>query len=167
MKTKDYVIIAVLFYIGWFGSVFLAKSISSIATLFFPLILFGYLFFTDSISTNELKLSLGVSLVGIVFDYSLFELGFVDIVRDPHFNLPFWLISIWLLFAFSIVKMAKKFQLPLWLAALLGAIVGPLSYKSGEYFSVLSFTKPQTFLIFAIFWGITFPLVIDISKRTV
>jgi hypothetical protein len=40
-----------------------------------------------------------------------------------------------------------------------------LNYKSGEVFNVLTFTSPDTYLYYAVFWALFFPAVLIFSKR--
>lgn len=165
MKNKDFMIIAVLFYVGWFGSVFLAKVQLSVVSLIFPLIMVGFLILKKSLTLKETKIALAISIVGFLFDAALIHFGLVSVVVDSVLHLPIWLISIWLLFSFSMIKLGLKLQPPILVATVLGAVMGPLSYKSGEYFKVLNFTSNLAFPIYAIFWGFAFPIVLNLSKR--
>lgn len=167
MKTKDFIFIAVLFYIGWFGSVFLARTDFSVAAFVFPLLLLGFFLFKKSFALKDLIFVIGISAVGMIFDFLLLRAGLIKTSGQPIFLIPVWLISIWLLFALSVLKIGPKLHPPFWVSAALGGIMGPLSYKSGEYFQVLSFSSAQTFLIYAIFWALTFPLILKLSKRLV
>lgn len=165
MKNRDYFFIAVLFYLGWFGSVLLAKSQESLSSLFFPIFLAGFLIAKKSLTMKETKLALGIAAVGIIFDGLMVFLGQISATSDPTLQIPIWLISIWLLFSLSMIKLGGKLQPPFWIALLLGAIMGPLSYKSGEYFQVLTFNTSFTFLIYAVFWALAFPAVLTLTRR--
>lgn len=167
MKTKDFIFIAVLFYVGWFGSVFIALTDFALASLIFPLLLLVFLLLKKSFGLKDLIFVIGISIVGIVFDFFMVHFGFVSIFGQLSLLIPIWLVSIWFLFALSMVKLAPKLQPPFLIATALGGIMGPLSYKSGEYFQVLLFTTDQTFLIYAIFWAIAFPIILKLSKRLV
>lgn len=167
MKKIDFIFIILLFYAGWFGSVFLARTDFSLVSLIFPFALVGFLFFRKNLNVQGLKLALGISVAGILFDFLLIHFGFISAIAEPVLLIPIWLISIWLLFSFSMIKLGPQLKPALWLAVLLGGIMGPLSYKSGEYFQVLSFSSAQTFWIYSIFWALMFPLVLNLSKRLV
>lgn len=165
MKTVDFIFVGILFYVGWFGSVFLAKTEFSLASLFFPAILIGFLAFKKSLSRTDMLCALGISVFGILFDFLLIQFGFVTAQGKYVLLLPVWLVSIWLLFSFSMVKLALRFRPPLWLAAVLGFIMGPLSYKSGELFQVLTLSTSISLLIYAIFWAVMFPIILTLPKR--
>lgn len=165
MKTTDYIFLSVLFYVGWFGCVFLARTDFSEASLIFPLLLLGFLHFKKSLTRHDCVYALSLSLIGIIFDHFAIRFELISVSEENVMLIPVWLISIWLLFTFSMLKFGSKLHPPLWLAAMLGGIMGPISYKSGEYFQVLKFLSPLTFFIYAAFWAVVFPLTLYLSRR--
>lgn len=165
MSRIEIISVIVVYYVGWFGSVLLASTEYAAASLLLPLFLIVLLFLRNLLNPRNFKLALLVSFVGILFDSILIHFGFISAHGPQLFAIPIWLISIWLLFSFSMIKLAPYISLPVWLASLLGFILGPLSYKSGEIFNVLMFTAPLTVFIYAIFWAIMFPSVVFVSKR--
>lgn len=165
MKNRENLFIVILFYFGWFGSVFLAQTNFSVITFLFPLLLILFLIARKNITRKNFIFAITTSSIGIFFDFILIEQGFVTVFGDPIFIIPVWLISIWILFAFSIIKLGPNLNLPIWLSVVLGMIMGPLSYKSGEAFEVLKFSSSTTFIIYSCFWGVSFPLILNLSKR--
>lgn len=166
MKKTEYLIIAILFYVGWFGSVLLASVDLSKFSVLFPALLGSYLIFKRPLGKNEILMALGILTAGVLFDTALLKLGLITTLKNENIFLPTWLISIWVMFAFSMVKLGQIFNVPNWIAALLGFVMGPMSYKSGEYFQILEFSTPITFIVYAIFWGLAFPLILNLSKRS-
>lgn len=165
MKKTDLIFIFLLFYAGWFGCVFLGRTPYSLVSFLFPILLIGFLKMKGQLRANEIYASLGLAAVGVIFDAWIIQLGLVTTSGDSIFRMPFWLISIWLLFAFSMIKLGRNFQIPIWLSALLGFVMGPLTYKSGEVFQVLKLEAASTLWIYAIFWAVLFPNVLFLSKR--
>lgn len=169
MKSKDLLIVIVLFYIGWFGCVLLAQTKFSALSMSFPILLIVFLYFTKYLTPKSLAFAGLIFALGVAFDFLMIYQGWIQIPGEKSlpnpFYFPVWLFGIWLLFAFSMIVIAPKFKAPLPLAVILGAIMGPLSYKSGEVFQVLSFSSSTTFLIYAVFWGTVFPLSLHLSKR--
>lgn len=165
MKNKELATVFALFYLGWFGCVLLAKTQFQLLSVVFPLLLILFLYFTKDLNKKSISFALVLSALGIFFDFILIQWGFVSMDETDSLPIPLWLICIWLLFSFSMIKLGPRFNPPLWLAATLGAVMGPLSYKSGEVFQVLIFSTPLTFLIYAVFWGAAFPLILRLSKR--
>lgn len=165
MKNFEIFIVVVLFYVGWFGSAFLAQTTYSSLSLIFPLVLIGFLILRKHLQIQGFAFALGIFSIGIAFDYSMLLFGFIQTQTQTLFSMPIWLISIWLLFSFSMIRLGNQLRPPIWLAALLGFIMGPLSYKSGEVFHILSFSSQNTFLIYAIFWAMLFPAILILAKR--
>lgn len=158
-------ITVILFYVGWFGSVFLARTSYANLAILFPLILLAFLLFKKQLNSKLIFLAALISVIGVLFDSLLVSLNYVLIEGQTGWLIPLWLMSIWLLFTFSMVKLGPALRWPIWLASALGFIMGPLSYKSGEALRVLAFLTPWTFWVYAIFWAICFPLVLIYSKR--
>lgn len=167
MKNRDYSFIFILFYAGWFGSVFLAKTQNPELSLLFPAALVVFLYLKRSLNLKDMAFAAAVATVGSVFDVFLIQFGYISPSQESQMLIPIWLISIWILFSFSMLKLGPKLNLPLWLAILLGMIMGPLSYKSGEIFEVLTFSSSLTTPIYALFWAMMFPIVLRFSKRLV
>ncbi len=153
-----------LFYLGWFGCVLLAESSWTSFTPLFPIALLIFQVSQRLISIKLLAFAIVISVIGIAFDSVMLARGLISVVPAGTFPLPIWLASIWPLFSLSMVQIGSKLSVPLWLGFLLGFIFGPLSYKAGAVFEVLLFTSPLTFWIYAIFWGLAFPLILRTSR---
>lgn len=165
MKYRDLFFISSLFYIGWFASVFLAKTSFSIISLVFPAVLIAFLVSIKNLNVKNTFLALAITIAGVVFDFFMIKFEFIRIQGEILVLIPTWLVAIWLLFAFSMIKLGTMLNPPLWLSIAAGALMGPISYKSGEIFQVLEFSSAGTFVIYAIFWGFTFPIILKLSKR--
>lgn len=165
MSRVESVVIAALFYAGWFGSVFLARTRFPWVALVFPLVLVGFLVLKKRLNQKAFAAAGLIALVGVLFDSFLADSRFVSVRGQTGWLIPVWLMAIWLLFSYSMIKIGVVFHPPVWLASLLGFVLGPLSYKSGEIFEVLHFSTPQTFLIYAVFWAFVFPLILRVSKE--
>ena len=159
-----YVVVA-LFYLGWFGSVFLASTSYAFASLAFPSALIVFLTLRNQLKFSGTLFALCVACLGVAFDSLAIRLGLVHVLEPVDSWMPVWLVAIWLLFAFSTANLGPRLHVPIWLATSLGFVVGPLSYKSGEYFQVLTLASPSALLVYAIFWALMFPSTVILSKR--
>ncbi|MEZ0225201.1 MAG: DUF2878 domain-containing protein [Alphaproteobacteria bacterium] len=152
------VVLYLWLYLGWFACVLLGKYGFGIASLIVPAI--GWILFWRALSParrDVLKILL-LCLGGIAADAAFLHIG---VIHDPQGSpLPLWLASLWLLFAPAIYIFAGVFGSRFWLAALAGGIMGPLSYKSGEYFGVLEMPGAEGVLIYAVFWTCFLPLAL-------
>jgi len=153
------------YYIGWFGCVYLGKYGFSKWSFFFPLFLIILLLVWRKLSLGVMGLLILMAVLGMTFDAIMAAKGWVVFVDLDYIVLPYWLISIWLLFLFVIPIMVPIFYSRLWLAAVLGAFFGPLSYASGRAMGVLSFQGAIAVCLYAGFWGLYFPLSIYIVGK--
>ncbi len=165
VKRFDFLFIFVFFDLAWFACVFLGRTEFSYLSLLLPGVLVSYLIVRKFLNKAKVFLALGILVSGLVFDFLMLQNGFISFPINASYPLPFWLISIWILFSFSMTQMGSEMRMPLWIGALLGTVFGPLSYKSGEAFQVLLFSHSATLYIYAIFWTLAFPLVLHLSKR--
>lgn len=163
--TSPVVLIGAYYYLGWFASVLLARSAFSWAALLAPLLLIGFLVFKRILRRRELAVGLAAAGGGIVFDSWMANRGLIAVQGQQSSLIPVWLISIWLLFSFSMLIMGRAIRIPTVVASLLGAIAGPLSYKSGEFFEVLTLNSPSAIWLYAGFWSIAFPSILFLAKR--
>lgn len=164
-SNRNAVVIFVLFYVGWFGCVLLAQSEVPGLTLIFPLLLVVFLVATGQLRKPGTGLALFLTACGSAFDWGMLQLGWITAKGLAVGLLPYWLLAIWLLFAFSMVPLGARLKVPLWVASGLGAVMGPLSYKSGELFEVLHFVSPWTTVGYAGFWALFFPLTLFLARR--
>ncbi|MGJ7544224.1 DUF2878 domain-containing protein [Variovorax sp. LT1R16] len=84
---------------------------------------------------------------------------------DPHFA-PYWMVALWGLFGIALNVSLRWLRPRLWLAALLGAIVGPVAFSSGVRLGGAAFvhTVPALFTL-ALVWGGVLPLLVRLSVR--
>lgn len=84
---------------------------------------------------------------------------------DPHFA-PYWMVALWGLFAIALNVSLRWLRPRLWLAAVLGAIVGPLAFSSGVRLGGAAFVHTvPALLTLALVWGAVLPLLVRLSMR--
>jgi hypothetical protein len=167
VKRPAAVILYAWLYLGWFACVLLGKYDASALSLLVPAA--GWLLFWRVLSPKPrdcLKV-LVLCLAGACVDAAFMKWGLVRYVTAAEIRLlPLWMISLWLLFAPAIYVFAGLFAHRLWLAAIAGGILGPLSYKSGEVFGVLELSGLEAVLVYAAFWATFLPLAIGWVRRS-
>lgn len=100
-------------------------------------------------------------LIGLSFDALVFVFGGLQFVPEPQFGwLPSWLVAIWFLFGVGLSLLEVTFRKKYLWAALAGALMGPLSYKSGETFGVLFLRDTYVLMAYVGFWAAYFPFAI-------
>ena len=79
---------------------------------------------------------------------------------------PYWLVALWGLFAVSLNVALRWLRGRPALAALLGAVVGPLSFLSGARLGAASFVDlPAALLTVAVGWAAALPLLLWLAGR--
>ncbi len=161
MTSQSNFFLFIWFYLGWFGCVYFAKWDLSIWSYVFPLIPVVFILKFNFLTKQKIMFLGLVSLVGTLFDLAIYRAGFIEFPNHSTFFVPHWLVSMWLLFASAFPISQNFLKQRLWLAALLGAVFGPLSYYSGQTLQVLAFKGQLAIPIYALFWGLLFPFAIS------
>lgn len=160
-------ILVAWYYIGWFGCVFLGRAGYQWPCFLFPVVSFILLIWHLQRKLSPprntifqiLAMAVGLASIGIGFDALMVnqqQLVFLQ-TQTLIFGLPGWMLAIWFLFAALLPVTVELLGSRLLLAAVLGAVFGPLSYKSGESLNVMSTFEPSALLCYALFWGLFFP----------
>ena len=153
---------AVLFQCGWFACVLGGDSrwvLIGIAAL-------GAHLLWISSWAREGRVILAVTALGTLVDTALRGLGVFEF-NTPGPLIPLWLILLWALLATTLRHCLAWSAQPWWLASLLGAVGGPLSYYAGSQLAGVSFgygTLP-TLIGLALLWAMLFPLLHRIAQR--
>ena len=154
---------ALLFQLGWFLCVFAAQQ--PWLLLGVPLLLAIHLRWVAGWHA-EGRLLVSVLLSGAALDSTLLQMGVLDFAGDSLL-LPLWLAALWLLFGTTLNHCLAWSARPWWLASLLGAVGGPLSYYAGSQLAGVSFaygTAP-TLIGLALLWAMLFPLLHRVAQR--
>ena len=158
----------VLFQIGWFACVLSgAAQRPLIGALTAMTIVLIHLLRADS-REEELKLVLIAVLIGAVWDSILVWqewLQYSSGILIPN-TAPYWIVLMWALFA-TILNVSLRWLRGRWvIAALAGAIGGPLAYYSGHRLGALQFGNEIVALMaLAIGWAILTPVLMALAAR--
>lgn len=117
-------------------------------------------------SRREWATICGAALLGLAMDLGWQRLGLISF-RDAGFaGIPLWLAMLWLLFATTLRHALAWLQTRLWLAALLGALAGPLSYFAGLELGAARSALPhwQVALAMAPGWLLLLPLLAFLAR---
>ena len=163
------VINVALFQAAWFAAVlgaargmFWLGPVAMIPTLAIHLLL-------QNNRSGELKLLLAAGLLGVTLD-TVFVAGGVFTPLQHLLPRPFsppWMICLWLNFAATLNVSMAWLRGRYLLAALFGAIGGPLAYYSGAKLGATEALPTTTgMLLLAIGWGIMTPLLVWLARTT-
>ena len=130
-------------------------------------LLLGLHFFLTPLRKSDLILAAKMLAIGLIVDGSLSALGFFSFPA-AGLPIPYWLMAIWLALAtlpnHSLAWMTDR---PL-LCLIFGALGGPPAYWAGVRFGAASFNLQllPSLLILAVVWGLLWPFVMLLSKKT-
>lgn len=167
--TQSKIINLVLYQLGWLscvlGVAFGYPVSGAVAAL---LLVALHLLLADK-RKAELGLILLACLLGAVVDGLQQAAGLLVFKEDPRwpFWLPLWLLVIWAqfatLFRFALSWLSGRALL----AALFGAIGGPLAYAGGIRLGAAQFgpDPPLSLTVLALLWALLMPLLVGLSRR--
>ncbi|MDX5406734.1 MAG: DUF2878 domain-containing protein [Chromatiaceae bacterium] len=136
------------FELCWFALVFW----QNLAML--PVLLY-WLYGFWRLNRHERVAVLLIMLFGVALDSALIAAGVLSFTTSQM--LPLWFVLLWGVFALAAVEFMAKLLTKTWLAALLGASGGPLSYWGGAALSggVLQFPSPlYSVIVLIIAWAL-------------
>ena len=159
---------AVGFQAGWWACIIGVGHGLEIPALLFGLsLVIAHLFFCAQ-PLNEARLALAAVVVGVVVDSSLQWAG---VITFWGWSLgacsPFWLWLLWGLFALTLPHSLSFLKnLPHWLHALLGAVLGPLTYYAGAQLGAAQWAgRPVDGLALAVAWALALPLLVQLARQ--
>jgi len=158
----------VLFQMAWFAAVLSAAHHSALLGMLAITAVVLWRLQTSAQPANEAKLLICALLMGALFETLNAELGlFCAIDAPPDTIVPaYWLIGLWGLLATTLNVSLRWLKRRYWLAALLGAVSGPLAYFSGARLGALELLQPQAALLsLAAGWAICMPLLMALSNH--
>lgn len=118
---------------------------------------------------SEIPLIASVGLIGMGVDSLKKVSGLIDYASDGGnpFLAPLWIVAMWVLYATSLNGSLEWMRGRYRLAALLGAIAGPMSYVAGERLGAVGFgySLLPTLVVLALVWGSVVPLTAWLADR--
>jgi hypothetical protein len=156
------------FQVGWFASVLGAASdMPWLGPLVFLAVLSLHL--TQAQRPDlEIGLVLACGIIGTWFDSLLVATGWVAYPAGQFSSVmaPYWIITMWMLFATTLNISMGWLRGKRVLAAVLGAIAGPASYYAGQRLGGIEFREPVfALLALGVGWAFLMPLVLALAER--
>lgn len=158
----------ILFQLGWFASVHSAAThrpwIGAIVVAF----IVGFHVLQAHAKAAELKLVLVAVGIGTVWDSLLVWLDWLQYSAGtliPH-TAPYWIVLMWALFA-TLLNVSLRWLRGRWLiAALAGAVGGPLAFYGGYQLGALRFGDHSAALMaLSAGWALITPALVALSAR--
>ena len=123
---------------------------------------------TSTVPQRELVLVLLAGAIGAVWDSALAATGLLVYTSGMLFagTAPYWIVAMWLLFATLLNKSLRWMHDRLALAAVFGAIGGPLAFFAGNRLGAVEFSAFGLAMIaLAVGWGPLMPLLVLLARR--
>lgn len=158
-----------LFKAGWLASVFTAAaSVPAAGATVVAVVVAVHLIRAENVET-EAQLLLFAALLGLGWESLLVSMGLVQYSTASAFPglAPYWIVGMWVLFATTINVGLRWLHRHIAIAAIAGAIGGPLSFIAGETVGAVTFTEPRiSLLVIAAGWALLLPLLVRVAARS-
>lgn len=157
-----------LFQMGWFACVLsAARGMAWIAPVAAAAVLVWH---TGHARRPRRELALvGIALlVGILFETVMVQLDYLEATSGVLYpgTAAYWLVALWALFATTFNVSLRWLRARLWLAAVFGAVGGPLAYLAGARLGALALDPMDAAVAaLALGWAIATPALLWTARR--
>lgn len=170
-KTTGRLLCLVFFQAGWFACVLSAAAGNPELGVVSVLAWVCVYVFTTHDYRNELLFIFAALIIGYLFDSALALAGILGFssqaataIGEPS---TYWMLALWINLAAGLRSALDWLSGRFVMAAIFGAVLGPVAYLAGEKMGALQLEKPLYLTIpaIALEWGLAMPLLIWISGR--
>jgi hypothetical protein len=158
----------IAFQFGWFSSVLgAARDMPWLGPVVFLAVLAIHLRQAHQ-PARELGLVIACGLIGTWFDSFLVATGWVAYPSGQfsQFMAPYWIITMWMLFATTLNRSMGWLRGRLLLASVLGAVSGPASYVAGQKLGGIVFVEFWPAIVaLSIGWALVMPVLMVLAER--
>jgi hypothetical protein len=158
----------VLFQLGWFACVLGAAHGYAREGAIAAALIVAWHIARAARPAREALLALAAAALGLVFESLLVQAGWVRFDAGVLVDgaAPYWMVALWALFATTLNVSLRVLQTRPWIAALFGAVGGPLAYYAGARMGALDLVQPVAMLAaLAVGWAIATPLLLSFARR--
>ena len=158
----------VLFQLGWFACVLGAANGHAREGALAAALIVALHIARAAQPGREALLAAAAALLGALFESALVQTGWVRFDAGVLLEgaAPYWMVALWALFATTLNESMRMLQTRPWIAALFGAIGGPLAYYGGARLGALDLVQPVAMLAaLAVGWAIATPLLLSLARR--
>ena len=158
----------VLFQAAWFAGILGAAHEWPLLGTMAVFAVIAWHIMVSARPVEEAKLVLAALAVGAVFETFCVQLGQVTFASgqpEPYLA-PYWMVAMWGLLAIALNVTMRWMKRRWLLAAVLGAIAGPMSYAAGVRLGAATFVHATAAIAtLAIAWALLMPLMMWLSDR--
>ena len=159
---------AVLFQCAWFAAVLGAAHHRPLLGTACVAAAIGWHLAVSALPAREARLVALACLIGVVVESMIVRQGHVAYPSgQPWPNLaPYWIVALWGLLAIALNVTMRWLRGRLALAAVLGAVLGPLSFSSGARLGGAQLLHPtEALATLALVWAVLMPVLVVLATR--
>lgn len=157
-----------LYQAGWFACVLGAARGSPWIGVLAAAVVIGWHLTRAVEPRRELVLIVGATAFGMLFETLLVQAGWVRFDSGVLIEgmAPYWMVSLWAIFATTLNVSLRALRPRLGLGAVLGAIGGPAAYYGGAQFGALELaTAGAALAAISIGWAAFVPVLLGAARR--
>jgi len=158
----------VISQLAWFAAVLGAAHQRPVAGTLCVAVAIGWHLALSAQPSREAKLVLAACALGFLVETGMVLQGNVAYPSgqpDPRLA-PYWMVALWGLLAIALNVTMRWLRHRLWLAAALGAVVGPAAFASGVRLGGAEFVHAvPAMLTLAWVWALLLPLLVCLAMR--
>jgi hypothetical protein len=131
------------------------------------LVIVGLIVCGDKPHVDALLIAVALA-IGLAWDSALLRLGWIAYAAPGSLPglAPAWILVLWALFAVTLREPMRALHRRLPLAAVLGAIGGPLSYLAAARLGACTLLRPDAALLaLALAWAVITPLLLALARH--
>jgi hypothetical protein len=154
--------------LGWLFCVVSAAKLRPALGVAFALAVIGMHLYSARAPRTEAALLMFAAVLGTIFDSMLLGTGWLSYPSGMIVDgvAPYWIIVMWPLFATMLNSSMAWLKGRLLLAALMGAVFGPLAYRAGAALGAVQFLQPtEAYSMLAIGWAIAMPVLLAVASH--
>jgi hypothetical protein len=155
------------FQIGWFACVIGAANGQPLLAIICAFLIVAIHLYRNS-SYAELLIIVVAMLIGFVWESLLVASGWLSYINtsDSERFAPVWLVAMWAVFATTINLSMAWLKGRWFLAAIMGAVFGPLAFVAGEKLGTVEFVnQPTALMALALGWACLMPLLLRLADQ--
>jgi hypothetical protein len=156
------------FQAGWFSCVIAAANGMPWVGLLVTALVVSLHVSTVTLAARELQLIAIAVAMGLVFDSLLVSMSWLSYPNGQFASglAPYWILSMWALFATTLNVSMRWMHGKLVLSALFGLVGGPLSYLAGARLGAVTFVEPVIAVVaLGAIWAVAMPVLVVLSQR--
>lgn len=170
MNRLQTIINFILFQLAWFACVIGASKGLPWLGVYVALAVAAWHIRQVAQPKQEMRLILICLLLGGLYDQAILSGGLISYVNSGWGNstialVPVWILGLWLAFATILNAGLRWLHGRYILAAVLGAISGPLAYIGAEKLGAVTLHGVNSYIVLSLGWAILTPLLIGIAAR--